>query len=167
VQDRPDPGRPGWKLSGVKGGNDQGLISGRIPVDPDTDYILTLRHTGSSLFIYTSFYDRDGRRITDPSKQFFWTPCSPETVTCTFQGRVPAGAAFCSVLLRNFDSSDGSGGAVAGSVEFRGGIQFDAGKQPEEGKGTSEGGKPAGKSFPEAKKVKKMREKAEFFVSGT
>ena len=126
VQDRPDPGKPGWKLSGVKGGNDQGLISGRIPVDPDTDYILTLRHSGSSLFVYTMFFDADGRRITDPSKQFFWSPCSAEPFTRTFQGRIPAGAAFCAVLLRNFDSSDESGGASVGSVEFRGGKTWPA-----------------------------------------
>ncbi|MBO4492370.1 MAG: DUF4838 domain-containing protein [Lentisphaeria bacterium] len=124
VQDLPDKGKPGWKLSGVKGGNDQGLLSGRIPVDPDTDYILTLRHSGSSLFVYTMFYDADGRRITDPSKQFFWAPCSAEPFTRTFQGRVPAGAAFCTVFLRNFDSSDKSGGASVGSVEFCGGLNF-------------------------------------------
>lgn len=95
-------------------------------MEPDTDYSITLRHTGSSLFVYALFCDKDGKRIVDPSTQYFWAPQSKESFTRVFQGRVPAGAAFCSVFLRNFDSSDESGGASVGSVEFRGGKSWPA-----------------------------------------
>ena len=122
-QEDADRGQQCVRLAGVKGGKDQMLISRRYAVEPDCDYSVTLRHTGDSMFIYALFYDKNGERVADPARRFFWTPAIDRWTTVVCQGRVPADAASCAIALRNFDSH-GYGGAKADAVEFHGGEQY-------------------------------------------
>ncbi|MBQ9770653.1 MAG: DUF4838 domain-containing protein [Lentisphaeria bacterium] len=122
TQDRVFEGKFAVRLAGNKSGN-QSLYSGKIAVTEDCDYSLTLRHYGTAAFVYVLFYDKNGKGVEDPARKFFWTNNSKAWRTVVFQGRVPAKAVACSIVLRNF-SAGKAGGSWIDNVEFRGGVKF-------------------------------------------
>ncbi|MBR4884458.1 MAG: DUF4838 domain-containing protein, partial [Lentisphaeria bacterium] len=118
-----EEGKNCMRLEGKKGGKDKMMTSDFITVEADCDYSLSMRHKGAASFIYVLFYDKNGKRVPDPARTFFYALSKKNWETIVFQGRVPAGAAKCKVALRNFDSGKTDGGCFD-QVEFIGGVKY-------------------------------------------
>ncbi len=116
--DQVKSGRKAFKLTGRKG-YAPSIYSDKINVREDFDYSITLDHLGAAGYIYALFYDSNGKVVPEPGRSFYWTDKSDKWRTLTFQGRVPAKAVSCSIVLRSF-----AGECRFDNVEFRGGMKF-------------------------------------------